>query len=84
LADDWTDAQLASMVNFRGGVGGASYTQVNNRDIGFDSHTDPTAANTPTGSSYNFTDEEYTVWFFMSGWYIRTDDRLVEHPAYVG
>lgn len=80
LSADWSDAQVASLVCFRADVGSASYTQINNRDIQFDTRSDPNGGNNPGSAAYNFTNEDVSAWFFMSGWYIRTDDRLIEHP----
>ena len=83
VADDWSDAQLASLVCFRLSVGADAYVQVNDRDIQFDSVSDAVGGNNPKAAAYNFTYADRAAWFFMSGWYIRTDDRLVEHPTHV-
>lgn len=82
LTTHYTEAQVAALIQFRVGVGGNLRSNLYNRDVYFDDFTGA-AGSTPTANAYNFTDENYGAWFAMSGWFIRTDDRLIEHPTHV-
>lgn len=85
--DGYSDAQGASLVAVRSQVAqnGTTYpgTGGSNDDLSYQSNlTTLPGSTTPTAAVYDFVNADVTAWFFLSGWFFRTSDQLVEHPTH--